>query len=490
MLSGSSRTLCGRLSLLLTAVLATGLAAGVAATLVSAPAPAWAATAQQSQVTAPVQPQTRTPLADLDRTRQRILIVAPHPDDEALGVGGLARDFLLAGSQVWVAFATNGDANAGSAQIWFKTSSPNPSQWVEYGEVRQEEARSAAEEIGIPVENIFFLGYPDSGVDDLWNSHWSARSPWTSPYTKQNHSPYRVSLTPAAPYTGEAALRDFTKVLETVKPTLLFVPHPADTHQDHWATGAFAVAAFEALRASGAAWTAQTRVFEYLVHWNKWPWPSGIGINLRFTLPPGLESFSRWESIDVVQENRYHKSRAIAEYRSQGLTNDAFNYLISFSRAQELFAVYEPLVIPSSGSSVVIPNPNSGWHRPGTPTAISISRTTSTELSVNIQLDRAPVSGQSWLLRFYGITPQSAAAGNLAIVNIQAWPDGRVDVQSLGMGTDRAVDMAGVHAAADKSTLRVTLPLALVPGQTFLLSVETLDGDKSVDKTPYKTLRL
>src|SRR5699024_11299022 len=44
-----------------------------------------------------------------DWSQERILVFAPHPDDETLGCGGLMRKAKSAGAEVFVQFLTVGD---------------------------------------------------------------------------------------------------------------------------------------------------------------------------------------------------------------------------------------------------------------------------------------------------------------------------------------------------------------------------------------------
>ena len=50
-------------------------------------------------------------LENLLQPDARILILAPHPDDECLGTGGLIQQALAKGAKVKVVFITNGDNN-------------------------------------------------------------------------------------------------------------------------------------------------------------------------------------------------------------------------------------------------------------------------------------------------------------------------------------------------------------------------------------------
>lgn len=74
---------------------------------------------------------------------ERILVVAPHPDDETLGVAGLIRSALEAGSEVRVVFMTNGDGFRRGAQEQYRLPVFKPEEYILYGKLRQQEALTA-----------------------------------------------------------------------------------------------------------------------------------------------------------------------------------------------------------------------------------------------------------------------------------------------------------------------------------------------------------
>ena len=100
---------------------------------------------------------------DFDRGA-RLLVVAPHPDDETLACGGLILHALAAGAAVRVLFATDGDNN------------PWPQRWLErrlwidaaarrrWGERRRAEATAALAELGAGAVEMRWLGWPDQGL--------------------------------------------------------------------------------------------------------------------------------------------------------------------------------------------------------------------------------------------------------------------------------------------------------------------------------------
>lgn len=97
----------------------------------------------------------------------RILIVAPHPDDESIATGGLIQAARVSGAAVRVVVLTDGDAN-----VW-------PQRWIEkrwridaaararWGARRREEARDAMRVLGLEEGDAIFLGLPDMGLTDL-----------------------------------------------------------------------------------------------------------------------------------------------------------------------------------------------------------------------------------------------------------------------------------------------------------------------------------
>ena len=79
-----------------------------------------------------------------------MLLIAPHPDDETLGAGGLIAAQRLMDVEIVVAAVTDGER--GSPFV------PN------LAEVRSAEQTGALERLGVPNEKIVRLGLPDSKV--------------------------------------------------------------------------------------------------------------------------------------------------------------------------------------------------------------------------------------------------------------------------------------------------------------------------------------
>ena len=270
-----------------------------------------------------------------------ILVFAAHPDDEILGAGGLIHAAVRAGARVHVVLFTNGDGYLAGVDAGFRTLLSTPDRFVEYGRRRQHEAIAAARHLGVPAENVVFLGYPDRGLAVLWGPGWACDRLYTSPYTHRNRSPYALAYRPGAAYCGHHVLEDVTSLLRQVQPTIIVSHHPGDTHRDHWAAGEFVAAALERLRTEDVPWVKHVRVWSYLVHRGVWPVPSGYAPGVPLTPPADLSGDgTRWTPYELTHADQDAKQRAALEYRTQ--MQLLRPYMLSFMRQNELFDAHPP----------------------------------------------------------------------------------------------------------------------------------------------------
>lgn len=161
----------------------------------------------------------------------RVLILAPHPDDESLATGGLIQTALAAGAAVRVLLFTDGDNN------------PWPQRWIEkrwrigtvertrWGARRREEAQQALRCLGLTAQHTHFLGLPDMGLTDLL---------------------MRADGT---------LLQALVAELQNFRPTQLVIPGLRDRHPDHSATSVLARMALQRTQQSQSI-----ELLSYLVH--------------------------------------------------------------------------------------------------------------------------------------------------------------------------------------------------------------------------------
>ena len=100
-------------------------------------------------VPAPAQ-NTFPPITAADR----IVVVAPHPDDEVLGAGGLIQQACAVGAEVHVIYLTSGDHNQIAFKLYKLRLHLSAKQYVAFGVLRQHEAITAMAGLGVSREQL------------------------------------------------------------------------------------------------------------------------------------------------------------------------------------------------------------------------------------------------------------------------------------------------------------------------------------------------
>ena len=184
------------------------------------------------------------------------LILAPHPDDESLGCGGLIAESVALGSPAFVIVLTDGTGSHPNSRAY-----PAP----KLRRLREREAQAATAALGLKPDRIAFLGLPDT------------QSPVSGP-------------------AFEAAVTAVSSLAMRLGAGLLLTPWRHDPHCDH-----------ESAHLIGRAAAAETRVQQRA--YPVWGLTLPPETPLSGNLPTGCR-------IDVTQHlNR--KRAAIAAHRSQ-----------------------------------------------------------------------------------------------------------------------------------------------------------------------------
>ncbi|MGB8941680.1 MAG: PIG-L deacetylase family protein [Streptomyces sp.] len=134
-------------------------------------------------------------MADLER----VLVVVAHPDDVDFGAAGTVAGWCADGVQVWYCVVTDGEAGGADPSVGRG----------DMHRLRREEQKQAAAELGVGGERIYWLGYPDGGLE--------------------------LSLD---------LRRDIARVIRRVRPQIVLTQSPdrnwellAPSHPDHLVTG-------------------------------------------------------------------------------------------------------------------------------------------------------------------------------------------------------------------------------------------------------------
>jgi LmbE family N-acetylglucosaminyl deacetylase len=200
----------------------------------------------------------------------RLLIFAPHPDDEVLAAGGLIQQVREAGGTVHVVYLTSGESYTDSIKFEKHIShTPKASDYRALGHQRESEARAALRTLGVGAWSLTFLGFPNGGLNRLTTTYWSERhSAFRSPYTRQERPALTERIIDDTEYRGEDLTQELAEIIGDFKPTITLVPRPEDQHADHCATWFFVADALgDVVRVNRRF---HTDLVTYIVHYNDW----------------------------------------------------------------------------------------------------------------------------------------------------------------------------------------------------------------------------
>jgi len=294
------------------------------------------------------QPPQSTQINKLEpiERKDRILILTPHPDDEAIGCAGIIQEALKVGAKVQIVYLTNGDHNQIAFIVYEKRLTLRKTEFIHMGEVRRKEAITAMKLLGLNEKNLIFLGYPDFGTFTIFSQYWQTQRPFKSLLTRLSSVPYKENLSFGAPYIGESILSDLKKVLSSFKPTKIFISHPADVNVDHKAFYLFLRIALGDLEKE----LPRPKIYPYLIHHVGWPLPRRYHPELSLEPPEELLNTEiNWMEFKLGPEQLKKKYKAILCYKSQ--TESSAFYLLSFARQNELFGDYPEIELEKQVSS-------------------------------------------------------------------------------------------------------------------------------------------
>jgi len=222
---------------------------------------------------------------ELPERGKTLLVFSPHPDDETIACGGYIIESIKRGAEVKIVLITDGDKHG-------------------LKDLRYSEFKTATSILGVPVDNLIFLNYPDGKLE------------------KQN----QMEL--------ERALQN---QIDIHQPDIILYPHPRDNHRDHIIVGNI----IEKILASSSK---EKIAYKYLIHHNLYPYPKKYTPDMYLLMPIKLiTSNGGWERLILSEETKNLKQKALGAYKTQ-LKNPLLKNLIeSFIRENELFALEDCL---------------------------------------------------------------------------------------------------------------------------------------------------
>jgi len=278
----------------------------------------------------------------------RILVLAPHPDDDILSNAGLIQQALEKGIPVKVVLFTVGDYNETSFALYRKEITLDSTEALRLGETRREEALAAQGVLGVKPEQVTFLGYPDGGGLEIFSKHWGNSQPYRSLLSNQTQVPYTFAQSFNAPFKGESIVADIEKVIRDFQPTKIITSHPGDVHPDHQTLPLYLKVALWDL-----AGEIKPEVYHFITHYGRWPQPRGYQPEHPLDPPAQFDINNRWRILPLTSEQREKKLQALQAHKTQWGSGKP--YLESVVRANELFDVIDEIPVPPGETVQILP---------------------------------------------------------------------------------------------------------------------------------------
>ena len=283
----------------------------------------------------------------IQNKEKRILVIAPHPDDETLGCGGLIADAMKKGYPVKIVIATNGDIfpyprrkvpfnGYKTPKNIYDVNLDGYIDYLDYGYVRQQETLKAIGILGLDLKNIIFLGYPDKGLREIYNCEYNKiyfdiKHPFdvTLAFTtgKTCISSYKNSFHslshPDNPtvFSRDYIIDDFNEIIEKFMPTDIYVTSEFDTHSDHNTLPLFVRKALQNLKDLNKEFAFRAKLHRYLIHFaskNNYPNPNGLELEV---LDDKNCNPVKWEDtkIDYAPNNFFPLSSGLKKLKHEAI---------------------------------------------------------------------------------------------------------------------------------------------------------------------------
>jgi len=223
----------------------------------------------------------------IDEIAGGVVVIAPHPDDETLGCGGLIGALVDKGVEVHTVFVTDGSSSHRNSATW-------PASRI--AELREDEATRALERLGAGRQPRTFLRLKDA----------------------------------AMPQKGEPAYEEavnrVASILYQSEATLLLVPWRRDPHCDHRDSWSMAI---DAIGRSGL----EPTVLEYAI------WLEELGATADFPLAGEVEVVT-FEAAGMV-DRKHAALNAHASQLGQVILDDPDGFSLTDDTISRLIRPYE-----------------------------------------------------------------------------------------------------------------------------------------------------
>ncbi len=280
---------------------------------------------------------------------EKLLVLVPHEDDEALIAAGIIHNAILKGDTVKVAIVTNGDCNGWDQSL---------------GVRRINESIAAMEVLGLSRENITVFGYSDTGGFEPWTRYTDSflyKLYHAASDTQVLSSNFGNTQTYGASgvlddyhyqktgehgsYTRQNFVWDLTSYIEEYMPDRIYTTSAYDRHGDHGYLNVFATDIVRGIVDRNPSYAPV--MYEMIVHSTDgdvlWPILDTDPTPLQnYTAPANMDEIPlRWEDrisvpmpldMQTIPRSGNMKNVCLATYASQ-----YSSWIGSFTKADEFF---------------------------------------------------------------------------------------------------------------------------------------------------------
>jgi len=204
---------------------------------------------------------------------ESFLFISPHDDDVVIGGALMIQAALDDGVPVHVAVVTDGAMGYCS-----------PEEKETISAIRRRETFAAFKVLGVPKENLYWLGFPDCRL-----ASYIGRRPAETDDPVQSYG-----------YTG--LQNAFTELLRSVRPNQVFMPTDADLHPDHVMVHQEML--ISCFHATGTIWPELGKPLSVV------PYIHELAVYCNFPAPPRLRIHAPKWAMD-------RKLQAIGKFKSQ-----------------------------------------------------------------------------------------------------------------------------------------------------------------------------
>lgn len=272
---------------------------------------------------------------------KKIMIIVPHEDDEILMTAGIIRRAVKEENQVTVVMATNGDYE-GCDKV--------------SGSVRLPETTAGLRVLGLSDENVIFMGYADTGMDEKESFLYCLYTEKDENKVLEGHCsnetyalPYKVDFHTGrygapAMYTRKNFKADLRDIIITGMPDEIYTTSEEDMHGDHSGLYLFVKEILEEEFKHGY----RPVLYSGVVHSKAGDavWPVREEMPGVYSCPEGFDKgtlawadrvvFPVPEEMLSADFEKNLKACALSEHKN-ALKEDAVEFLYAFMKAEEVF---------------------------------------------------------------------------------------------------------------------------------------------------------